>query len=368
MNKLESDFTSEEKWVIEWIKGKNTIPHNSNDTFYIHSFAKKNGLAPYLYFQLKKHQYDIPTDLEKLLKKEYLTSLLRNTKIQSVWKELNNIFKANQLKAVPLKGIFLSKFIYEDPAHRPMSDIDILFANDQVNKAYDLLLKEGGKILHENEAAHDEKTGHHLPGINYKGVLIEIHKSLFPLDTNYQLPLNEIWPSLMQYKDTITLNPLHNLIYLCLHAYTTMQRGGIRLSWFLDVILLCQSDYIKINIDIFIETISRLKVEQPVIDVLLKTEFVFGYKFNFIPDSYQKSFSEKQKRKFILFIHNSNQQKTNYSYVIAWERFKNTSGIKNKAIFIKSVLLSKRDKGFPSLLKRIGTLTHRTLGMIFKKK
>ncbi|TLX70838.1 nucleotidyltransferase family protein [Labilibacter sediminis] len=367
-SRITNQFSTEEQWIINQIKNTpSSIPANFN-IHDAHSFATKNGIAPYLYFLIMEDKQGINPELEKLLKQDYLSSLLRNTKIHSVWSEIYQLFTEHKLTAIPLKGIFLSKYIYIDSSHRPMSDIDVLFSSSEYEKAYQLLLSSGAEKSNEEVADHDEKTGHHLPGIIYKGVLIEVHKSLFPLDTNYQLPISEIWPSITKFKDTLTLSPVHNLIYLCLHTYTTMQRGGIRLSWLLDIFLLCQSEYFIKSKGLFEETLIKLKLEKPVLDVLQKTDFIFNLDLGFISHLDCKKLSNREQARFIGFIKESDQQNTNHSYTIAFERLKNTRGIKNKFFFIRSVMLSKRKNENFAFIKRTFRLMYRTLNMLFHYK
>ncbi len=361
-------FSGEESFILDYIKGINPVYDNNFSTEKAHQFALKNGLSPYLFHLLKENKSSVPPELYGLIKTDYLNTFIRFTKIQNVWKELQRIFSDKQLPFVPLKGIFLANFIYPDPCIRPMSDLDILLFKGNTQKAFDLLLKYGGNIDKEETAEHDKKTGHHLQGIVFKGVLIELHTSLFPLDVDYQIPNKKIENSLISYNGINTLPPMLNLCYLCLHAHSTMRRGGIRLSWFLDLILLSQSSYFKLNSTTFEDTINELGIALPVLDVLNKTEFLFDYHFDFIPDTARTKLTEKEIAHFIGFIQKSDQQNTSYSYNIAFERLKNTKGIHNKITFIKSVILRGNKTDFISLSKRLFILIKRIGGMFFSKR
>ncbi len=329
-------LSPEETSILQNLVGKE-IPYNPNfNTDQIHTFAQKQGFDPYLFYIYKDKKDNIPAELYNAFKKNYLSSFVRNTKIHAIWKELKIVFKTNNLAPIPLKGLVLSSIIYPDAALRPMSDMDILFFDDQPQKAFDLLLTMGG-ICNQKEADHDKKTGHHMPGITYKGIYIEIHRSLFDSDMQHIIPNNFLKKHLIITKELTTFTPEVNFIYLSLHAFHTMRRGGIRLSWFLDLIIFAQKQ--TISFVKFAEIMDELKVKEPLQQIVSKTEYLFDIKFDFIPDNFRKPLSSGDKYKFIDLIHSGKKTNTNYSYAIALERLKNAKGIKNKAAFLRSVIL-----------------------------
>ncbi|MCW3789205.1 nucleotidyltransferase family protein [Plebeiibacterium sediminum] len=346
----------EEQWVLQTVLhsevSKIPLPHNLE---YSHTFALKNGLAPYLFKQLNHSKSIRTNELIASLKKDYLTSFIRNTIHLTVWEEVKTLFKEHHLSPIPLKGLVLATQVYTDPALRPMSDLDILFLEDQAQTAFDLLLKYGGSS-HQQEAGHDKKTGHQLPGLTYKGVLIEIHRTLFDTDIQYNIPNVYLKDFLFQKKGITTFTPEINFIYFCLHAYHTMRRGGIRISWFLDLILLSQKEHL--NTEILIKHLNALALLEPIQLITSQTEFLFRYAFDFIPDHFKRVLTEKEQNDLIRLIHHSDQQNTDFSYSIALERLKNTKGIKNKMSFLRSVLSSDKDGN-----KNIIT---RTMSLIYK--
>ncbi|MGQ1787093.1 nucleotidyltransferase family protein [Saccharicrinis sp. GN24d3] len=360
-------FTNEEIILLDWIQGKITRPNEAFSIEKAHLFALKNGLSPYLFHRIKDNKEIIPDELYPILKKDYFNALFRNTRIQNVWKEIQELLNAHHLSFVPLKGIFLAQYIYPDFNTRPMSDLDILIMYGQAQQAFDLLVSKGAQHSGEKQAAHDKKTGHHLPGIIFKGVLIELHTSLFPLDVDYQIPNDLIEKSLIKYDNVFTLPPMLNFCYLCMHAYSTMRRGGIRLSWFLDLVLLSQSEYFKADKLELTKIIQQLNIQVPVLDVMKKAEFLFDYRFEFVPKSLQGSLSTTESSVFVRLIQESGQQNTDYSYAIAFERLKNTKGLGNKLRFIKSVLLRGDNTRVTSLIKRLWTVTTRSFRMFLSK-
>ena len=351
----------EEHWILSALSGTSLPFKKSFYQDYIVHFANKNGFSPYLYYLSTQKQVQLPNDLILELKKAYFTSLLRNTKILSLRDELTELFLANKLRPVLLKGCTLATSIYPDPSLRPMSDIDMLFLNDDAEKAHQLLLSHGG-LCNSIEREHDKRTGHQLPGIMYKGILIEIHRTLFDTDLNDTIPNQYLIKHLNT--DQSEIDPELNFAYLALHAYHTMRRGGIRLSWFFDLILLSQKHII--NKSYFFEIIKDLNIEKPIREIIAKTEFIFPIQFDFIPQKFRLNLSPNEKGALIKLIHQSDQQNNKYSYELALERFRNTKGIPNKLIFIKSVL-SNNTGGSTNAIKRFFIVSTRLLQFGFNK-
>ncbi len=365
----ENNFTAEENYILSILR-KDGIP----DSFYgsiekAHQFALKNGLSPFVFHTIKdSNNQNIPFELYNLLKRDYLNALFRNIKIQAVWKELKQIFNENNLTFVPLKGVFLAENVYPDFNTRPMSDIDVLLFNDDAKKVFDILKNKGAIIFDEKSAEHDKKTGHHLPGIYLNDVLIELHTSLFPLDMKYQIPNEILQKKLITKGNECHLHPLHNMAYLCLHTYTTMRRGGVRLSWFLDLILLSKLNSFKNLSPDFVKELKTINIWEPVIDILTKAEFIFEYRFKFLNNETRKFLTNNEANRFIEFIQQSEQQKTDYSYTIVWERLKNTKGLKNKLRFIKSALTRGGKKNPLSILTRFFSICIRLIRAFFSKQ
>ena len=341
-------FSPEEQWVLQSITGKKDPDDLSMNIEHMHAFTLKNGLAPYLFNQYKNKKATLPEQIIAKLKKDYLTSLMRSTRLLAIWQEIKTLFEENGLAPIPLKGIVLATQVYPDPTLRPMSDLDILFIDHQSQKAFELLIAHGG-ICHEEEAEHDKKTGHQLPGITYKGIMIEIHRSLFDTDLQYIIPNTYLKKNLISSNDITTFTPEINFIYFSLHAYHTMRRGGIRLSWFLDLLLLSQKQ--SINTELFIQIITELKLTAPIQQITAQTEYLFNKPFSFLPESFRKPLTQKEKNDLIQLIHSSDQQDTNFSYAIAIERLKNTKGLSGKITFLKSIL-TKDTQNTLEILKR----------------
>jgi len=165
------------------------------------AFSKKifqNGLAPFVYSNFKKlpNSEKIPAFLLANLKKEYINILFKNTlKIKdfsAIAKQLNE----NNIDFVPLKGLILIKYIYEDCGLRSMSDIDILVKEKDIETCKNIFLNSKWEIyddpIESNFIAEVSETHHPYTFVLGK-TKVELHKSLHPSLYSYQININDYW-------------------------------------------------------------------------------------------------------------------------------------------------------------------------------
>ena len=89
------------------------------------------------------------------------------------------------LSPIALKGAWLSRHAYPDPALRPMRDIDLLVPRAQVLDAFERLLKAGYAQIEPAEMALEAivRLDKHMPPlISPGGVVIELHHRLWEPD------------------------------------------------------------------------------------------------------------------------------------------------------------------------------------------
>ncbi len=133
-------------------------------------------------------EYLIKKNLESTFDKKGLDNIIfqaQRFKIQNlqIIKEviyLNELFKKENLHPVFLKGVAILNE-YKDLSLRPMVDIDILFKEDEIFKAYDILKKNDYKELRfeslsKRNLLEFSKNVHHLPElIGNSNISIELH-------------------------------------------------------------------------------------------------------------------------------------------------------------------------------------------------
>lgn len=105
---------------------------------------------------------------------------LHSLQVVNEIREINNIFKSESLTPIYLKGIALQNE-YEDISLRPMVDIDILFKEEELLKAYEILHKNNflipsqKKYLDKNNINHFCKHFHNIHIITKNNISLELH-------------------------------------------------------------------------------------------------------------------------------------------------------------------------------------------------
>jgi hypothetical protein len=358
--------SSEKRWIVDVLSKKHPAYVETLDVPEIVQIAVKNGLAAALFQELNSAEIVCPPHLKTELKKAYYSNLFRNTRLTKVWQELKELFERHQLAYVPLKGIYLSQYVYSDSTLRAMSDIDVLLKADDATKVYKLLLEQGAVSEAPLYNANEDTTDHHLPGLTYKGVYIEIHRGLFPDDATYNLLPDVVWHNLVRHQDTSTLHPKLNLLYFCLHLYYTVKRGGLRLSWLYDFIVFSQSDAFQQSEGDFMHLLRHHQCVEPVLAMLYAAEKVFDHRFPFIDHSIQSKIIRTIVKRTIYFANKQTESSTDYGYEIAFERLRNTKGLVNQLAFVKKMVFKPGNSTVENL-RRIGLLSGRTLGMLRQK-
>lgn len=89
------------------------------------------------------------------------------------------------IPAVALKGAWLARWAYPDPALRPMRDIDLLVPQADIIRAFDSLLAAGYCQAEPSELTLDEvvRIDKHMPPLTApRGTMIELHHRLWERD------------------------------------------------------------------------------------------------------------------------------------------------------------------------------------------
>jgi hypothetical protein len=318
------------------------------------SLTIKHGQGPLVFTLASKNNNDAANILRNKLRAVYMASAMTNTRLTATCNAITQKLTEAGIEAMPLKGCYLSQCIYNDSALRPMSDIDLLVRPEHAAQAYFLLT---GQEWHE---AQQRPTDHHLPDFHINGHLVELHRYLFPPDVKHAIPMNDIWdfarPTVQPYKG-FQMEPSQLLIYLSLHTYYTMMRGGLRLSWFYDLklLLLREKDLSGPAIQ---HWVSKWNVQKPFTTIMSILGSLYPEAKHSVVKEWVKELNTHQQKRLATLIEHSDQQNVSQSYRVAWERLKSTHGWRNKVIWIFG-----NDKPMWTLPFRLTKYAYRTLLM-----
>ncbi len=146
------------------------------------------------------------------------------------------------VEAVLLKGADLRLRVYEDPAARPMTDLDLLVHPRDLAPARAALASRHYRVIAAHTRQHPSFREDFAPADIYEPPLdltlkVDLHWGLWNEFSVYGLPLEPVLaqarPASFQALPVKVLAPEHLLMHLCLHAYW----DGVMLRQLADIIL-----------------------------------------------------------------------------------------------------------------------------------
>lgn len=215
--------------ISEDIKCKiKEILNNVLDWNYIVDCSIKQGISPLFYWNLKKinRDKDVPSEVMKNLEKIYYSNLARNMLLYDELSKILTAFKKAGIDTIVLKGAFLAEEIYKNIGLRPMSDIDLLIKEKDLQKTkMELIkLKYFATTVFQTKLHEQFQTvfDNELPFIHRdKKIVIEIHWDIQPRQSSYRIDINKFWNNAKQIKiadiETLTFTSENLLQHLCLH-------------------------------------------------------------------------------------------------------------------------------------------------------
>lgn len=195
--------------------------------------AISHGVAPLLHSTLSDDPgVAVPEASARALEADYRATARANARMYDQLTEFGAALQAAGIRAVVLKGAYVARGLYGDPALRPMDDIDLLLPRAEVRRAERLLLELG---YHSQEHPGLETSfarNHHLVPLVKAGCSqVELHWSIDALGapraggppvSPFTLDLAGVWararPAGIPGTELLSLSPEDLLLHLCLHS------------------------------------------------------------------------------------------------------------------------------------------------------
>ena len=150
----------------------------------LNAMASQHRLKPLLYAQLGASPA-LPPELRADWQAEHRVAALRAMLTRQELIDCAHLLEAAGLAPIALKGAWLTRHAYPDPALRPMRDIDLLVPRDGVLAGYAALLAAGYTELEPPEMplAQVVRLDKHMPPLLApRGTVIEFHHRLWEPD------------------------------------------------------------------------------------------------------------------------------------------------------------------------------------------
>ena len=180
--------------------------------------AIRHGVAPLLYHRLEpfRSSYLIPDEMWQKLHHIYLQSAGRNVRQFHQLTDILALLQRHKIPVVVLKGAHLAEIVYGDIALRPMTDIDLLFQQNNLAAAQKRLLAAGYLAQ------------------KHKFPVLDLHSRLDDSLAEIKIDMAEVWqraePATIAGVQVLVLAPEDLLLHLCLHLafHHLFQFAGLR--------------------------------------------------------------------------------------------------------------------------------------------
>ncbi len=269
-----------------------------NDWNYFYKIALNHGIGSLIskHFSGINERELIPPWLMSKLNQIYYQSFSRNILLYEHFRKIQQVFTANKIDAVPLKGIYLAETIYKDIGLRQMSDIDLLVKPECTDNCIKILMDLGyiATGRSKTEFIKNKGVAKHLPTMSLHGIWVEIHFRIFIDNSTHSIDIMNFWgnakPINIFNTPTLTLSAEDMLLYLCIHLEKHFNEGKIQLYQFSDLIGILEKHKNDFDWDIFLLSCEKYHCIKNVSKIL-----------SILQKFFQVSFPDKIKKKLLQY-------------------------------------------------------------------
>jgi hypothetical protein len=303
------------------------------------AFLKFNKVLPMYYEGAKRLGHDAD-----FLKDANRQSVVRSMQMEAALKVMLPLFADNDIRVVLLKGSALGAYVYPSPAMRPMADIDLLIAKEDIEKARNVLLNAGATETYVSESEHTMGHWQHSPPLFFKTISVELHHQLFHTYEKVSVPtstlLNDARHVNLYGISCQILSPEHQLLHVGYHMFHHAEGGDIRLIWFYDIHLLLEKTAEEFDWQKFTSIVKDNNVELAFTNVLDACHQLLGTK---IPDHFRiKKGTDASALNLQWFLKLCLIPQQRPVKIGSIRSLKQTKGVKNKLLFIRGKLFPAR--------------------------
>lgn len=271
-------------------------PETNLDWGDICRLARLHRVGPLLFHACYKRpaRYkNIPPDVRQDFQEQYQETYLQNRLLYQHLDLLLPQWAEIQIFPVFLKGIFLAKWVYEHIALRPMQDIDLLLADQDIPKAERVLDNAGYTSILDHltfvsdwHKAHEEalfaqlkSQGFHSPrlikSLGAFQVGIELHHTLMP-----GLHAHNVQTVNSSYNENVirTLRPEYFLLHLCFHLHShAIAAKHPLLIWYYDLLRFLNTHSARFDWARLLSLSEQFQVQEIVVTRLVEACRLFDY-------------------------------------------------------------------------------------------
>jgi hypothetical protein len=242
---------------------------------------RQHRLTPLIYQTLtqftRKEVGEVP--LLRELRGDYLGSLRLYHIQESETGLLVEVLAAAGVEVILLKGADIRHRLYEDPACRPMSDVDVLISPADLERARTALEQQGYTLMPRDLDLRPGFTAQFGWVITYKtprgGIpFVDVHWEIQEAGTFYRLPYNHLRARATVQElgglSALVLAPEHVVMHLCLHTFDELEYNTI-----LKIVDLERALHrFSLDWDLLLDDASRFRVQEPILWIFRDIEHV----------------------------------------------------------------------------------------------
>lgn len=258
------DLSAEQRAIVESVRRAFGQEEPSQirgpvDWAVVLSRASRHGLAPLVYSGLPSHPPLAPSPVRSMLRATYLGAVLRTEVwVEPTLRRVLALLTGSGLEPIVLKGAALAYLAYPEPAHRTLSDIDVLLPREHLRRASEILVESGFRIADEHPDADHHLQPHYA---DEGGVAVELHDRLLPERHPFTIDLD-----LLRDRSEIrhiagvegrVLAPADALLHTCVHLAYAHRYRWFPFRTFTDILAISTCCNGGLNWDLFLETVRR---------------------------------------------------------------------------------------------------------------
>ena len=261
-------------WLLQLDGGSGEFPAELSSPDRL-AALRDHDITPWLYRRVMQEgrQEALDPEVTALLRHDYIASLALTMAQEEETCQILAALTSAGLEPILLKGADLRLRVYEDPATRPMSDLDLLLSREEAARAQAVFLKLGYRLCGHGESRSGlrQQYGHELEFLppDAKVLLVDLHWEIRGAACVHSLAYEPLRAQAVPWRyreiPVHLLAPEHALLHICLHTFSEAE---ISLKAVLDLALVLTR--LPLSWDRFRDEVYRFRCQLPVAAILGK--------------------------------------------------------------------------------------------------
>ena len=227
--------------ALEGGEALNGLARSTSEWGPVMDVGERVGVGGFLFHTLTEHGFSLPPPVERRERSRLFAQRGWSQHLVELLEKTLRVLEDEQIEAVSLKGPVFAERYYPAAHLRRSTDVDVLVAAEDVDRAAAALLAAGFQGEEPARARYRRRHHHHLTLFS-KGTAVDLHfRALRAFGA--ELPSEPFMERATEHPTpwgfvTRVLSPEDELLYLSVHAAGHFVP---RLSWLLDIALLVRA-------------------------------------------------------------------------------------------------------------------------------